>query len=141
MYEDYTRQSLPSREYREKLGSALCVFNSNFGFIVENILNSSPNDSDNWYDLINLPGSKLQKRMQHSALSKRNDIIELFASIVLKRNRIIHSFRITNKKGEQSLATLEKETLEQYEITEEILLEFIKDNEHLSDLLHEFRGF
>ena len=98
MDEDYTRQSLPSREYREKLGSALCVFNSNFGFIVENILNSSPNDSDNWYDLINLPGSKLQKRMQHSDLSKRNDIIELFASIVLKRNRIIHSFRITNKK-------------------------------------------
>lgn len=141
MHENYTRQSLPSREYREKLGSALCVFNSNYGFIVENILNSSLDDSDNWYDLINFPGGRLQKRMQRSALSERNDIIELFASIVLKRNRIIHSFQITNKNEEQSLATLEKETLEQYEITEDILLEFIKDNERLSDLLHEFRGY
>ena len=79
--------------------------------------------------------------MQRSALSERNDIIELFASIVLKRNRIIHSFQITNKNEEQSLATLGKETLEQYEITEDILLEFTKDNERLSDLLHEFRGY
>lgn len=38
MYEDYTRQSLPSKEYRELLGSALCVFNSNNAFIIENIL-------------------------------------------------------------------------------------------------------
>lgn len=33
MYEPYTRQSLPSKEYRELLGSALCVFSSNNGFI------------------------------------------------------------------------------------------------------------
>ena len=32
MYEPYTRQSLPSKEYRELLGSALCVFSSNNGF-------------------------------------------------------------------------------------------------------------
>ena len=38
MYEDYTRQSLPSKEYRELLGSALCVFNSKNAFIIENIL-------------------------------------------------------------------------------------------------------
>ena len=37
MYEPYTRQSLPSKEYRELLGSALCVFSSNNGFIIENI--------------------------------------------------------------------------------------------------------
>ena len=35
MYENYTRQSLPSKEYRELLGSAICVFNSNNSFIIE----------------------------------------------------------------------------------------------------------
>ena len=33
MYENYTRQSLPTKEYRELLGSAICVFNSNNSFI------------------------------------------------------------------------------------------------------------
>lgn len=41
MYEPYTRQSLPSKEYRELLGSALCVFSSNNGFIIENIIHTS----------------------------------------------------------------------------------------------------
>ena len=79
--------------------------------------------------------------MQHSALCEQEDIIELFESIAQKRNRIIHSFQITNEKGEQSLATLEKKTLDQYEITENSLLEFIKDNERLSDMLHKCRGY
>ena len=34
MYEDYTRQALPSKYYRELLGSAMCVFNSNNAFII-----------------------------------------------------------------------------------------------------------
>lgn len=38
MYEAYTRQSLPSKKYRELLGSALCVFNSNNSFMIENII-------------------------------------------------------------------------------------------------------
>ena len=50
MYENYSRQSLPTKEYRELLGSALCVFSSNNGFIIENIINTD--DSFNWYDLI-----------------------------------------------------------------------------------------
>ena len=41
MYEEYTRQSLPSKIYRELLGSAMCVFNSNNCFVIENILNTS----------------------------------------------------------------------------------------------------
>ena len=48
MYENYSRQSLPTKEYRELLGSALCVFSSNNGFIIENIINTD--DSFNWYD-------------------------------------------------------------------------------------------
>ena len=49
MYEDYTRQSLPSKEYRELLGSALCVFNSNNAFIIENILREDGGANYNWY--------------------------------------------------------------------------------------------
>lgn len=37
VYERYTRQSLPTKEYREVLGTALCVFNSSNGFIIENL--------------------------------------------------------------------------------------------------------
>lgn len=50
MYEPYTRQSLPSKEYRELLGSALCVFSSNNGFIIENIIHTS--NAYDWYNLI-----------------------------------------------------------------------------------------
>ena len=43
MYENYTRQALPSKKYRELLGSALCVFNANNAFVIENILRSDDN--------------------------------------------------------------------------------------------------
>jgi hypothetical protein len=51
MYENYTRQALPSKKYRELLGSALCVFNANNAFVIENILRSDDNHSStqaNW---------------------------------------------------------------------------------------------
>lgn len=59
MYEPYTRQSLPSKEYRELLGSALCVFSSNNGFIIENIIHTS--NAYDWYNLIDLESGKLKK--------------------------------------------------------------------------------
>lgn len=46
MYESYTRQALPSKEYRELLGSAICVFNSNNAFVIENILHTNSDDFD-----------------------------------------------------------------------------------------------
>lgn len=83
MYENDSKQSLPAKEYRELLGSALCVFSSNNGF------------------------------------------------------------RITSKHGEQVFATktLKKDGNIQFEITVEYLQDFIKRNETLSDLLHEYRGY
>lgn len=48
MSENYTRQALPSRSYRELLGSAVCVFNSNNQFIENILLNY------NWYELIEM---------------------------------------------------------------------------------------
>ncbi|MCM3442968.1 hypothetical protein [Metabacillus halosaccharovorans] len=56
------------------------------------------------------------------------------------RNRIIHSFQITYKDGNQKLAT-KKRNGEQFVITEEFLYDFISKNEQLSSLLHEFRGY
>ncbi|HRX14330.1 MAG TPA: selenium binding protein [Eubacteriales bacterium] len=143
MYENFTRQSLPTREYRELLGSALCVFNSNNGFIIENIINT--NCSADWYELIDKESGLLKGAISKTITSKsgNNKIENLFSEIVDMRNRIIHSFRITSSSGEQMLATktLIKDGNKQFEITEKYLLDFIKKNEKLCILLHDFRGY
>lgn len=139
MYEPYTRQALPEASYRALLGSAICVFNSNFAFVIENMLREDSALFD-WADLIGLEGGKLQKRMKNSALSECDEICALFESLCLKRNRIVHSYQITNAKGEQSLATREKNG-NQFEITESYLLDFIRGNDKLSSLLHSYRGY
>ena len=105
VYESYTRQSLPAKEYRELLGTALCVFNSNNGFIIENIIRT--NTSFDWYELIDKESGRLRTIISET-ISKECDtteIEELFLKIVSMRNRIIHSFRITSNNGEQVLAT------------------------------------
>lgn len=64
MYETYTRQSLPDKDYRELLGSAISVFNSNNAFIIENILRIS-GDQHNWWELIDrTSGNIFHKVMQ-----------------------------------------------------------------------------
>uniref|UniRef100_UPI003242A0E8 hypothetical protein n=1 Tax=Lactococcus sp. TaxID=44273 RepID=UPI003242A0E8 len=68
------------------------------------------------------------------------DIEEIFSSLVETRNRIIHSFAITDPSGVQILRTKEKKTHTQFTITTELLMKFIKDNEKLASKLHEFRG-
>lgn len=143
MYEAYTRQSLPSKKYRELLGSALCVFNSNNSFMIENIIRiDSAND---WYELIDKVSGKLRDKISTtiSINSGNTDIEDLFMEIVEMRNRIIHSFQITSPSGEQVLATKtsKKDGNIQFEITKTYLMEFIKKNEELSTLLHSYRGF
>ena len=125
MYEDYTKQSLPSKEYRELLGSALCVFNSNNAFIIENILKEDGGANYNWYDLIDRTSGQLSKPISDTITSKAGSKIALlFNQLVTQRNRIVHSFQITDEDGEQKLATKDKENI-QYVITKEFLLEFI----------------
>lgn len=145
MYESYTRQSLPTKQYRELLGSAICVFNSNNAFIVENILKCDDLDKYDWYHLIDLESGHLKESVHEVITSKCGDdkIETLFVQIVKMRNRIIHSYRITNASGEQTLATKErvKDGNRQFEITEKYLLDFIDLNQKLSDLLHELRGY
>lgn len=144
MYESYTRQSLPERQYRELLGSALCVFNANNAFIVETILRCDDLNKYDWYHLIDLESGRLKGSVRETiTLRCGNEIEQLFVQVVVMRNRIIHSYQITNKVGEQVLATKEKieEGNRQFEITEEYLLKFIKMNEQLSDKLHKLRGY
>ena len=138
MYENYSRQSLPARRYRELLGSAICVFNSNNQFVIENIL-CIDNSNYNWYELIDKTSGQLTKPILET-ITKNSDeeISSLFSNLVSKRNRIIHSFQITYE-NEQILRTKDKNH-QKYNITEEYLLEFIRENENLSSMLHKFRG-
>lgn len=142
MYESYTRQSLPTKRYRELLGSAICVFNSNNAFLIENILRYDEIGKYDWHHLIDLESGKLIKRA-HEVISSRcgTEIDELFKNIVKKRNRIIHSFQITDENEEQILATKVKDGNNQFPITEEYLLNFIELNQQLSDKLHNLRGY
>jgi hypothetical protein len=138
MYEEYSRQALPSKSYRELLGSAMCVFNSNNQFVIENILKID-NSTYDWYELIDKTSGELSQPVKET-ITKNSDtkIAVLFSSIIVKRNRIIHSFQIT-ENGKQVLRTKAKKN-EQFTITETYLLEYIKDNENLSSMLHELRG-
>lgn len=141
MYENYTRQSLPTKEYRELLGSAICVFNSNNSFIIENILREDGGRNYSWYDLIDKTSGQLKAAINDTITTKAgSEIAQIFSDLVDKRNRIIHSFQITNDDKEQILATKDKQH-NRFVITKEYLLDFIKGNEVLSDKLYTFRGY
>ena len=144
MYEDYTRQSLPEKYYRELLGTALCVFNSNNAFIIETILRLDISGEYDWYHLIDLESGSLRPSV-HNVISTQcgSDVEDLFLNLIERRNRIIHSYRITNSSGQQVLATktMIKDGNTQFEITEDYLLEFIKLNDKLSSMLHNLRGY
>lgn len=142
MYENYTRQSLPERDYRELLGTALCVFNANNQFIIENILKIS-GDQHNWWELMDkTSGSILHKVMieQYGDIVPEN-VIELFNILVEKRDRIVHSFQTTYSMDteEQILATKDPKTDEQFIITREYMMDFIKENDKLNDMLYKLR--
>lgn len=138
MYEKYTRQALPSKEYRELLGSAICVFNSNNAFIIENILREDTSNKYNWWDLIDKTSGQLSSPIEDTITAKAGlKIAKCFKSITEMRNRIIHSFQITDENNEQCLATKYKNG-HQEAINEEYLCKFIKLNKHLHLELYEF---
>ena len=142
MYENYTRQALPEKYYRELLGTALCVFNSNNAFIIKTILRLDISGKYDWYHLTDLESGKLRPSVQNVISTQcGSDIEALFLNLVKRRNRIIHSFQITNNDGEQILATKTKvkDGNKQFIITKKYLMQFIKDNEKLSLLLYDYR--
>ncbi len=138
MYENYTRQALPSKTYRELLGTALCVFNSNNAFIIENVLNTKIDISLSWHSLIDKESGQLTPIIKQTI--NDDNISQLFAQIIKMRNRIIHSYQITGPKNEQILCTKVKAPdNKQFIITVDYLMKFIKENEKLSTLLHAYR--
>lgn len=139
MYEDYTRQALPTKEYRELLGTALCVFNSNTQFVIENLIYNKP--SKLWYELTDKMCGKLLEDIRHELSTYDDNVADLYKELTDKRNRIIHSFQITDVDDEQKLGTKTKiPENKQFIVTEEYLLEFIKQNENLCDCLYKIKN-
>ncbi|WP_010530590.1 hypothetical protein [Lentibacillus jeotgali] len=100
MYEEYSRQSLPSRQYRELLGSAICVFNSNNAFVIENILRNDETDEYTWHQLIDCTSGNLSKPIKNTITKSSNTVIaNKFDEVIQVRNRIMHSFQVTAPKG------------------------------------------
>lgn len=148
MYEDYSHQSVPSKKYRELIGTAVCVFNSNNGFIIENILRIDNDKTYDWFELIDRTSGRLLNPIKETITKASNDsIANLFEELVEIRNRIIHSFRITATEAMSSdndgqiLATKHKNSGTQEIITEEYIMNFIRKNDELSSMLHSFRGY
>ncbi|WP_237442332.1 hypothetical protein [Saccharibacter sp. 17.LH.SD] len=133
--------SLPSARYRELLGTAIYVFNSNNSFIIELLLKNEKS-INNWHSLIDKNTITIVKKAKETFQS-REYITNLFVEIISIRNRIIHSFGITAPYDilgdNQVLSTKYKDGRQQI-IDENFLLDFIKKNEALSDLLHDLRG-
>lgn len=140
MYEEYTKQALPEKDYRELLGSAICVFNSNNNFIIENILRAQTDDTYDWFTLIDKESGQLKPAVKK--IINNDEIYSLFEDIVAMRNRIIHSYQITDSKSNEQILCTKTRSPEnkQFHITREYLMEFIKKNESLSSLLYKFRG-
>lgn len=147
MYESYTNQCLPSKKYRELIGTAICVFNSNNSFVIENILRAGQTGQYEWHKLIDKMSGWLSDDIRLTITANSDETIaKLFSDIIEIRNRIIHSFQITAPAGitddpdNQMLATKHRNSGKQELITEEYLMSFIKMNEELSTKLHQFRG-
>ncbi len=135
-----TRISLPTEHYLLLLGTALSMFSSNNGFIIENILHTD--DSYSWHTLIDKESGQLKPYIAETITEKAGpDIAKKFDEIVEMRNRIIHGFRVTSPDNEQILATKERGTGIQFYITEKYMLRFISLNNELSDMLHKYRGY
>lgn len=153
MYEKYSRQPVPSRKYREILGAALYIFNSNYDFLVEDILHIKEklqlNDKIDWWNLMNLEAGKLKQKLQQDpaftpykkVLKHHPELMQEFNYLKNTRNRIVHGFTATSNHNSQvpALYSLNPKTKEQEEITEEYLLNFIKMNESFNLKLYTFR--
>ena len=149
MRSQYSNQPVSDPEYMTLLGTTLYVFNANNAFIIENMLNIS--DYRDWWYLIDQESgtinSMIQGKHYSSAFNGHDEILYLFHDLVLRRNRIIHSFPITSYKESddpdgQILRTKEKikNGNNQFTITKNFLLNFIKDNDKLSQLLNDLRN-
>lgn len=78
MYEPYTHQSLPSKKYRELIGTAICVFNSNNSFIIENILRVDAEGKYTWYALIDKMSGHLKNDITDTITKKQIALLLIY---------------------------------------------------------------
>lgn len=76
MYEKLTCQSLPNDSYRELIGTAICAFNQNNAFVIENIL--LLNDKNNWHYITNHTSGKILDLLRKALKEEHDDILVLF---------------------------------------------------------------
>ena len=67
-----THQSLPSEEYIRLLGIAMCVFSSNNGFIIENVIHTDASQS--WRDLIDKESGQLKTTIAATITKVAGDV-------------------------------------------------------------------
>ena len=75
MSESYTRQALPSKKYRELIGTAICVFNSNNSFVIENILRADQTGKYEWHKLIDETSGDLAPAIKKTITASSNTTI------------------------------------------------------------------
>ena len=103
-------------------------------------MKNDPTGIKSWFDLVDKESGNLKSDIRETITANYGDEVERqFEEIVDKRNRIVHSYQITDKDNRQKLATKERKGSHQFVITEEYLLEFIADNQKLSDILYSVR--
>ena len=138
-----TRQSTSDDEFLYLLGISQWVFNSNCGFIIEMIdKEHHHNSNESWTKLIELTSGNLlnYKNMIISILGI--EIYDLFELLVDKRNTIIHSIPTGEKVDDYVIPIYRNDKKKKYvKIDKEYLLEFIKENEKMSDKIYAFRGY
>ena len=137
-----TRQSTTDEEFLYLLGVCQWVFNSNCHFIIEMIDKEHHNNSDEpWTVLIELTAGRLKDYKNKISAILGTDIYNLFDKLVEDRKSIIHSFPTGEKIDNYVIPIYRNDTKKKYiKIDKTYLLDFIKKNEELSDLIYEFRG-
>lgn len=138
-----TRQSTSDEEFLYLLGTCQWVFNSNFGFIIEMIDKEHHNNSDErWTTLIELTAGRLLNYKDKIITILGKEIYDLFDELVDKRNSIIHSMPTGEKVDNYVIPIYRNDSKHKYiKIDKSFLIDFIKKNERLSTLIHEFRGY
>lgn len=138
-----TRQSTSDDEFLNLLGTSQWVFNSNCSFIIEMIDKEHHNNSsESWHKLIELTSGNLLKYKNLIITILGKDIYNLFDKLVDDRNSIIHSIPTGEKVDNYTIPIYRNNTKNKYvRIDKNFLMNFIKENEQLSDKIYEFRGY
>lgn len=146
-----TRLALPVDDsYLYNLGVALYGFNSINSFMIEIICHANQNESS--MELIQLTsGGVLDKFRSTLSYLKKEKLFQdtyidfavaagLFEKLNSERSDFVHSYPITNKKGEQILHRRQESKSKYFEVDNIFLEDFISRLDSVSSLLYKIRS-